>query len=161
MELTSEMKDAFIEGAKQLKGSERRLFMARFVKGFGRGGQSFANRELGWDRDTIRKGLQELESGFVCIDNFQARGRKPAEVHLPNLLTDITSIAEAYTQTDPTFQTTRLYCRLTAPQVRKELLQKEGYTEENTPAVRTISDKLNMLGYRLRRVQKTKPKKNP
>ncbi len=36
----------------------------------GKGGQKKAEKELGWNRDTIRKGLKELQSGFVCIDNF-------------------------------------------------------------------------------------------
>ncbi len=30
-------------------------------------GQRKAENDLGWNRDTIRKGLKELQSGFVCI----------------------------------------------------------------------------------------------
>ena len=82
--------------------------MARVVKSLGKGGQRRAEIELRWNRRTIRKGTHELESGFRCYDNFASRGRKPVEQHLPNLLSDITAIAEAESQTDPTFKTTRL-----------------------------------------------------
>jgi hypothetical protein len=65
MELTPEVKSLLIETAKELKGSGRRLFMARAVKALGKGGQRKAERELGWDRQTIRKGMRELESGIT------------------------------------------------------------------------------------------------
>jgi hypothetical protein len=65
MELTPEVKSLLIEAAKGLKGSARRLFMARAVKALGKGGQRKAERELGWDRKTIRKGMRELESRIV------------------------------------------------------------------------------------------------
>jgi hypothetical protein len=58
MELTDETKQVHSETAKALKGSERRLFIARVVKSLGAGGQRRAAREFGWDRETIRKGLR-------------------------------------------------------------------------------------------------------
>jgi len=84
MELTDSLKLLFIETAKSLQGSARRLFMARTVKELGAGGQRRAERELGWGRMTIRKGPHELESGFTCLDAFAVRGRKRVEAHLPN-----------------------------------------------------------------------------
>jgi len=65
MELTPEVKSLLIETAKESKGSARRLFMARAVKALGKGGQRKAERELGWDRETIRKGMRELESEII------------------------------------------------------------------------------------------------
>ncbi|MEH1841107.1 MAG: hypothetical protein V7L20_20700 [Nostoc sp.] len=38
--------------------------MAELVKGWGRGGATIAEQELGWNRRTIRKGMQELEHGM-------------------------------------------------------------------------------------------------
>jgi len=58
---------------------ERRVFMARTVEELGEGGQRQAQRELGWNRATIRKGTHELRSGVTCADAFALRGRKPAE----------------------------------------------------------------------------------
>lgn len=65
MELTAELKDIFTETANILEGSDRRIFMAKVVKMLGKGGQRYAERELEWNRRTIRKGTRELESGIV------------------------------------------------------------------------------------------------
>jgi len=157
MELTDTLKKIFIETAKTLKGSERRHFMAEVVKALGQGGQRQAETELGWHRRTMRKGKRELESGFRCYDNFSARGRKPAEHHLPNLLDDLKAIAEAESQTDPTFKTTRLYIRLSAAEVRKQLMVQKGYRAEQLPSEETIRTKLNRLGYQLKKVKKVNP----
>lgn len=51
-----------------LNGAARRMFMASVVKQMDRGGQRLASVELGWNRDVIRKGLHELQSGIVCVD---------------------------------------------------------------------------------------------
>lgn len=160
MELTDTLKSLFIETAKTLKGSARRLFMARTVKELGAGGQRLAERELGWNRQTIRKGMHELEGGIVCVDNFAARGRKRAEDHLPNLLVDIASIVDGQSQADPKFRTGRLYTRLDAAEVRRQLLIAEhGYTDAQLPTVQTIGAKLNAMGYYPRKVAKSLPKK--
>ncbi len=156
--LTQEEKELYIGVGKVLKGSERRLFMARVVKMLGRGGQVYAEAEMKWNRCTIRKGLNELESGVVNQDNFKARGRKRAEEHLPNLLADIQEIVDGWSQTDPTFRTTRLYTRITAKEVRKQLIEQKGYKEEELPSGMTINTKMNDLGYRLRAVKKSQPK---
>jgi hypothetical protein len=111
MEFTEAFKTLFIETAQALKGSARRLFMARTVKEIGPGGQRYAEREFGWNRGLLRKGAHELESGFRCLDAFSARGRKRAEAHLPNLLDDIRAIVDSQSQADPQFRTTRLYTR--------------------------------------------------
>lgn len=160
IELNEELQEAYREGASALKGSDRRLFMARIVKALGYGGRAYAHKHLGWDPKTIDKGLRELKAGIVIIDNFSARGRKPAEFHLPNLLDDIKQIVDSQSQTDPTFQTTRLYTRLTSKQVRQQLIDKKDYTDEELPCEETIRVKLNQLDYRLRAVKKSQPKKN-
>ena len=159
MELTDELKRLLIETAKQLKGSARRLFQARTVKTLGPGGASLAERELGWNRKTIRKGMHELESGITCLDAFDARGRKRAEDHLPHLLVDIRDLVDGQSQTDPQFKTKRLYTRLTATEVRRQLIVQKGYREEELPTSTTIATKLNALGYYPTKVAKSKPKK--
>jgi hypothetical protein len=133
--------------------------MARTVKELGPGGQRRAERALGWSRVTIRKGTHELERGLRCVDNFAARGRKRAEDHLPNLLTDITTIVDGQSQTDPQFRTNRLYTRLSAAEVRRQLIAHHGYTDAELPTAETIGAKLNALGYYPRKVAKTQPQK--
>jgi hypothetical protein len=144
--------------ADQLKGSARRMFMAETVQQLGYGGASVAQNNLGWNRGTVQKGRKELKNGPIK-DCFSDRGRKRSEELLPNLLEDIKKIVEPECQTDPSFNTCRLYTRITAEEVRKRLLEKYYYNEESTPCVRTINTKLNKLGYRLKKVQKTKPQK--
>lgn len=159
MELTDSLKVLFIETSKVLKGSARRLFMARTVKELGPGGQRLAERALGWNRITIRKGTHELTSGFLCLDAFAARGRKRAEVHLPHLLDDIRAIVDGQSQTDPQFRTPRLYTRLSAAEVRRQLIAHKGYQDADLPTVQTITAKLNALGYFPKKVAKSKPQK--
>jgi hypothetical protein len=159
MELTESLAAIFIETADTLTGSARRVFMARIVKELGPGGQRRAERELGWCRVTIRKGMRELSSGFRCVDAFTARGRKRAEDHLPHLLADIRAIVDGQSQADPQFRTTRLYSRLSAAEVRRQLIAQHGYSDAELPTAETIRVKLNLLGYTLTTVAKTQPQK--
>ena len=159
MELTDSLKALFIDTANTLKGTERRRFMARTVQQLGLGGQRRAERELGWNRQTLRKGLRELVSGLICLDAFSLRRRKRAEEHLPNLLTDIKAIVDSQSQADPQFRTTRLYTRLTAAEVRRQLIAQKGYTDTELPTERTIASKLSALGYYPSKVAKTQPQK--
>ena len=159
MELTDSLKSLFIETAKSLKGSARRLFMARTVKELGPGGQRRAERELGWGRMTIRQGTHELESGFTCLDAFSARGRKRVETHLPHLMSDIRAIVDSQSQADPQFRTNRLYTRLSAAEVRRHLITHKGYAADTLPTVQTITTKLNALGYYPKKVAKSQPQK--
>lgn len=129
--------------------------MAKTVKEMGPGGQSAAERELGWNRGTLRKGLHELRTGIVSIDAFNCRGRKSYLEKLPHLLNDIREIAEQNSQTDATFRTQTLYLRLTSNQLIRQLVQRKGYLEEQLPKRRTMNNILNNLGYRLRTVKKT------
>lgn len=159
MELTDSLKALFIDTAKALKGSTRRIFMARTVNELGVGGQRRAEREVGWSRVTIRKGTHEWESGFSCVDGFSARGRKRTEDHLPNLLTDIQAIVDSQSQADPQFRTNRLYTRLSAAEVRRQLINQKGYADGQLPTVQTIATKLNHLGYFPQKVAKSQPQK--
>ena len=71
---------------------------------------------------------------------------KRSEAHLPNLLSDITAIVDGQSQADPQFRTARLYTRLTAMEVRRQLIAQKGYSEDELPTAETISTKLNELG---------------
>src|SRR5258707_14460966 len=160
MELVENVKELLMETAKSLKGSARRLFLARTVRALGEGGQRLAERELGWNRGTIRKGQHELEQGIVCLDAFSSRARKRSEEHLPNLLSDITTIVDGQSQADPQFRTNRLHTRLTATEVRRQLIAQKGYREDELPTAETISTKSNELGYYPKKEAKSQPQKN-
>ena len=160
MELTDEQKELYKRTAGQLRGAARRAFMAGVVKTLGKGGQRRAGRELGWSRTVISRGVRELASGNAVVDRYSDRGRKTTEERLPELLSDIRSIVDGQSQTDPSFASTRLYTRLSASAVREALITQKGYSEAEVPSSETIRVRLNRLGYTLRSVQKTRPKKD-
>jgi hypothetical protein len=155
----AEMIPVLIDTARALKGSRKRLFMARTVKAMRRGGQRWAEEHLRWGRVTIRKGMRELHGGMTCLDAFSARGRRPVEGRLPRLLDDIKDIADGQSQADPRFQTDRLFTRISAAEVRRQLINRKGYTDAELPTQQTINTKLNLLGYRLTGVAKCRPQK--
>lgn len=159
-ELSEALKSTYMQTAQRLKGSARRQFMAQIVKSLGKGGQSYAAQTFHWGRNTIRKGIQEMASGQAIPDNFAARGRKKAEEQLPHLLEDIQWVVDGQSQADPRLQSTRLYTRLSAAEVRRQLMAQKGYSDEELPTEETIRVKLNQLGYKLRAVQKSRPQKN-
>jgi len=158
MEITAGLRDLLIETAELLSGAERRRFMANTLNKL-QLGQRQAASLFGWGRDTLRKAGHEMRTGLTCADAFGLRGRKPVEFHLPHLFDDLRDLVQDHLQTDPTFQTTGLYCRLSAPAVRKQLIERGGYTDEQLPSVQTIASKLNVLGFRLRTVVKSRPQK--
>lgn len=159
IQLSDSLKKLFQETAEQLKGAAKRKFIAQTVLELGYGGQWLAEQELGWNRTTIRKGIKELKTGITCVDNYPARGRQKTEEHLQSLLEDIKKLVDSQSQTDPSFKSQRLYTRLSATEVRKLLIEKFSYKDEELPTAETIRIKLNDLGYRLKRVAKVQPQK--
>jgi hypothetical protein len=103
--------------------------------------------------------LNELRSGIRCVEDYSTRGRPKSEEKRPELVPEIHALVEPKSQADPKFQTPLAYTRITAKAVRQQLLANAAGDERHVPAERTVHDILNRLGYRLRRVQKTKPKK--
>ena len=103
--------------------------------------------------------MHELRTGMTCVDAFHCRRRKPAEEHLPRLLDDIRTIADGQSQADPKFQTNRLFTRISAAEVRRQLIATKGYTDDELPTQQTINTKLNLLGFRLTKVAKCRPQK--
>jgi hypothetical protein len=160
--VTDQMRGLVMRTAAALaQGAPRRRYMADTIASLGLG-QRQAGGLFGWGRDTIRKALHERRTGVTCCDAFSRRGRKPVEHRLPRLLDDIRAIVEDQCQTDGTFKTTRLYCRLSAATVRRQLIERKGYESASLPTIQTLSAKLNGLGFRLRKVAKCRPlKKSP
>jgi len=145
------------DAAKKLKGSKRRAFQAQVARDYLDSRARLTERTFGWARDTVTLGLHELRTGFTCLDNFKARGNKKTEEKNQQLESDIRSLAEPESQIEPKFQTAFKYTRITAKAMRKALITKKCWKDENLPGEKTIGNILNRLGYRLRRVQKAKP----
>jgi hypothetical protein len=149
------------QGADRLKGHERRLFMAEVTLKLCAGNARRAERRFNWGRETVAKGIRELQQGVRCLENFAARGRPRLEVKTPQLAQDIRAIVDPHTQADPELKSSRRYSNLSAADVL-EALQAKGYQQENLPSERSMRDILNRMNYRLKRIQKGKPlKKTP
>ena len=95
MELTDGFKSNIVETGKTLRGVQRRLFMARTVRSLGSGGQRRAEREFGWNRVTIRKGMHELRTGITCCDAFTARGRWRHSGHRQGIQSNGPAVSDA------------------------------------------------------------------
>jgi transposase len=163
MEALRERYDAMMQAAaKRLRGHQRRLFLAEVTLTLCDGNTRQAERRFGWGRETIAKGLHELQQGIRCVENFAARGRPRWEEEDPRRAQDIRAIVEPCTQADPELKSERRYTNLTAKELRQQLQSKHGYAEKDLPCERSMRDILNRMGYRLKRIQKAKPlKKTP
>jgi len=159
MKIETKIANTLKNAASRLKGYDRRKFMAETVMSLGKGGQRAAARQMGWCRNTIIKGQNELRTGIQCLGDISARGRKKAEEINPLLIQHIESIVEENGQADPSMKSNRVYLKITAPSVRDQLKSRFHYTETMLPAVITINRKLNQNGYHLRKVRKTLPLK--
>ena len=146
--------------AKQLKGFERRKFLARCCEELCDRSPRKAEARFGWGRQTIAKGLRELQRNEPEPSGAEGRrgGRLPLEQKNPQLSIDIQFIVEPHTHSDPELKTSRQYTNLSAAEVREALIEK-GYDKDQLPAERTIRDILNRMNYRLKRIQKGKPLK--
>ena len=157
--LTDEVIASFKDAARKLTGPKRWAFQAQVTLDYLDGSIWKAERVFGWSHHTVALGLNELRTGMTCLGNFSARGNHKTEEKWPELEADIRTLAEPESQADPKFQSPFLYTRITAKAMRQALIDQKGWTDEELPHVNTIGVILNRLGYKLRRVQKTKPLK--
>lgn len=148
------------DAARQLKGQRRRVFLAKVCQTLCGGSPRKTEQRFGWGRETVKKGLLELDPSRPKPPAAARgrRGRLASEDKNPQLKSDIRSIVEPHTHSDPELKTARQYANLSAAEVRQALLEK-GYAAEQLPSERTIRDILNRMNYRLKRIQKGKPLK--
>jgi hypothetical protein len=157
--LTQSTKETIKSAARKLTGFLRRKFQAEVANKYCRGNPRQAERDFGWRRDAVNTGLNELRTGIRCRDAFALRGRHKSEEDRPELVREIHALVEPRSQADPKFQTPLAFTRMTAKAVRQRLLVGSRGSGRRIPAERTVHDILNRLGYRLRRVRKTRPQK--
>jgi len=155
--LTSTMKEVILDASKRLFGFNRREYQAKITLKYFNGSARRAEREMGWSRKTVEKGLGEVKTGFKCLDNYKGRGNKRAEDKIHGLKEAIVVLAEPQTQADPAMKTSLTYTRITAKSMRKALIQDKGFNEYDLPSEATIGRILDRMGYNLKRVQKSKP----
>lgn len=158
-ELTESVKADIQLAAQKLTSHRRRQFQAEMASKYCQGSPRSAERIFGWGRETVELGLNELRTGIRCVEAYSSRGRHKTEELNPALVQEIHALVEPHSQADPKFQTPLAYTRVTAKAVQRQLAANAVETGRPAPAERTVHDILNRLGYRLRRVRKTKPQK--
>ncbi len=146
--LTAKIKSTLKDAAKKCTGSVKRACIAKGTEDYFDGSARKAERNLGWSRTTIHKGQKALSTGFLCIENYAARGRKKTEEKLPKLTQDMPDIVEGQSQVDPTFRSPLCDARISARAVRKALIQEKGYAAKDLPSRQTLGNVFNRLGYR-------------
>ena len=158
-ELTVQVKSLLKDAASKLTGPDKRSVMAKTTLALFGASPRKAETYQGWNRGSVELGLHELRTGMTCLDNYRARGNKKTEEKISTLEADIRSVVDPHSQADPQMKTSFAYTRITAQGVYEALIEEKGYSRDQLPSVRTISEILNRLGYRLRKVQKTRPQK--
>ena len=114
MNIDEKTRSVIKDAARNLTGAKRRAFQAKVAMEMPDGNARKAEREFGWGRETVKKGMRESETGIVCSDNYQGRGNNKTEEKLPDLKRDIRDIAEPHSQVDPKFQNDLIHTRITA-----------------------------------------------
>jgi hypothetical protein len=159
-ELTPKVIETLRDAAGKLTGWKRRAFEARVSLDYLSGDTRLTETVFGWSRHTVAKGIKEHHTGQVIPDAPRSCRPKTEDAN-PQLACDIRSLVEPHSQTDPKFQGLFKYLRLTARAVRQMLIEHKHYTSEELPHASTINSMLNRMGYKMRRVLKAKPQKNP
>jgi hypothetical protein len=67
---------SFKSALGKMTGHTRRLFAAELANLYFNSSSRKTERTLGVSRDMVDLGLQELSTGFRCLENFSQRGRK-------------------------------------------------------------------------------------
>ena len=145
--------------AAKMSGSQRRDFIAEMSLKYCKGNARLTESVFGWSRETVATGLGEKRTGIECIGLQSSRcGNKPWEEKHPEIAEFLCKIAENQSQQDPTFQSSIAFTRLTA-QSALDALKEAGFSDDDLPSLSSMSEILNRLGYRLRKVVKAKPLK--
>lgn len=145
--------------ASKMTGANRRSFQAEITIKHCEGSARKAERIFGWNRETVKLGLNEKRTGIICLGAQKACcGNKLWEEKHPDVAAALWEIADLYSQQDPSFKSTECFTRLTASEALKQLRIK-GFNDDVLPSPTTMADILNRNGYRLRAVVKAKPLK--
>ena len=82
---SDKIKKTIQNAAKALTGYKHRAFIAEVAIDYFSGNARKTEREMGWGRDTITVGMNEIKTGILCIDHYSGRGNKRTEDKLVGL----------------------------------------------------------------------------
>jgi hypothetical protein len=156
--VSQQMVDLIVRLVDMIPWPIRRSAMGDVTMSLLEGKPRVAEDVFGWGRAAVELGINEFRSKIVCVNDLSKRKKPRVEEKNPKLLADIVEIMTPYSQAEPSLRTTFSYTDLTAKAVYGFLLEK-GWSEEELPTERTISNILNRQEYRLRTVAKAKVQK--
>jgi hypothetical protein len=160
LQLSSEQIADLRLAASIMNDKERHVFVAEIALKYCNGNARRTESIFGWGRVMVNTGLGEVRTGIRCIGAQSSFGGNLRwEKRYPEAAAVLCELAEAHAQQDVSFTTEIAFTRLTAKEALKQL-RKTGFTDEQLPAPGTMARIINRLGYRLRPVVKSKPKKN-
>ena len=149
--LTTKMIKSFKSAAKKMHKHKKRRFQAEICRDYLNESARKAEYIFGWNRASIKLGLQELKTGIICLGNYSQRGRKKIEDEYENLEKDIKDLLEEKVHADPKLETTFQFCKISAKAVCKKLEEEKGY-KKGVFKERSMSNILNRFGYRLKKL---------
>jgi hypothetical protein len=155
IELSAKEQASLKNASVKLTGVKKRAFMAQVTLDYFHGSPRKAETYMGWGRRAVAKGLAELKTGIVCLDNHRRKGRKKTERLFPQLELDIRELVDGKSQADPKLKTVFCYARTSARAVRQALIEEKGYHIDSLPSRQTIGAMLNRMGYRLKKHKKS------
>jgi hypothetical protein len=156
----SQIEDIRLASSK-LHGKARRAFQSEMSLKHCQGNARLTETVFGWGRNTVETGLGEKRTGIICVGAQSGfGGNKRWEERYPDTAKALQQLAEEHSQQDPTFMSSIAYTRLTAAAALRQL-ETQGFPQDQIPSPSAMAEILNRMGYRLRKVVKAKPKKNP
>lgn len=147
-DISEPIKMVIKSAARRLRGVEKRAFIAEVTLELLGGNARKAEREFGWGRETVRKGLRELATRIRCVDNYGARGNKKTEEKFPGLLYDLDIILGFDGRLNPEFRSYFPGGKISPRSVRAVLIREFEYPDDQLPNENTIGNMLGRLGYR-------------
>lgn len=139
---------------KSLNEKDRRRYAAVETLKLGHGGQVYIAQVLGCERNTIAKGIRELQSGEVSSDEGNrirrvGGGRKRAEEADPSIEVDFLEVMSNYTAGDPMDE--RVRWTSLSP---REIADKLNAMRETVVGRDAVSRLLAKHGYKRRAISK-------
>lgn len=118
--------------------------------------QRTASKMLGLCRQTIKKAMSIFKGQTPYKSATKNRGRKRFDEKYPEIVEQIETICKNFEFVEPRLNDEIIYIDTTAKNVRSELIEKYGYSEEDCPCLNTIRRLFKeRLHYKLRRVKKS------
>ena len=143
-----------IESIKKMSnGIEKDIAIGALVADLGHRSISAVSKALKHCREKVKNCYSKYVNGTP--EKAENRGRKTIEEKYPDLKTDIESVIEKYKNVDAHFKTETLYISINPSVIIEELITNYSYPEKFA-CYNTIARILRDMGYKLKRISKTK-----